>query len=94
MARERRNGTNANQNFLTFRISGTVQGAPYEGKRYDYYTVKVQHGDYYDLVRVAIDAEKTDVTFKDGDRMEITGTIRAFYNKDKKCTEYTLYADT
>lgn len=85
MARERRNRNE--QDEFTFRITGTVQGEPYQGKNYDYYTVRVEHGDHYDLVRVASTRELQ----HDGERFTAGGTVRVFYNKDKKCNEYTLY---
>ena len=88
MARERRNQNE--QDAFTFRISGTVQGKPYEGKNWDYYTVKVEHGDHYDLVRVA--SQRVPV-LGDGERITAIGTIRVYYNKDKKCSEFTLYEE-
>lgn len=87
MARERRNQNE--QDAFTFRISGTVQGEPYQGKNWDYYTVKVDHGDHYDIVRVASQRD----LLHDGDRITAGGTIRVYYNKDKKCSEFTLYED-
>lgn len=73
----------------TFQLYGEIAQS-YEGKKWDYCTVRVDIDDSaYDLVRVAF---PKDADIEEGKSYSVSGNIRAYYNKDKKVTEYTFYA--
>lgn len=76
---------------VAFKIARCEVGKIYKGNSWVYGTCRVDVAeDRYDLVRVAF---AKDEGVEEGDVLSIVGHVRAFYNSDKKVTEYTFYAD-
>lgn len=89
-----RNQENKNASACTFTLTGEVTEI-YEGKNADYVTVKVTRGEYYDLLRVAVnDRTKINGSYKEGNTCAFTGAVSTFWNKEKKVTIYNFTADT
>lgn len=76
MARANSN-TNRNACEATATISGTLKEV-YEGKKYDYATIRVDHGydDYYDLYKVA--CNKNYKLPNDGEYISLTCTMKNY----------------
>lgn len=89
-----RNQKTENASACTFTLTGEVTEIN-EGKNADYVTVKVTRGDYYDLIRVAVnDRTKTNGSYMQGNVCSFTGTVSTFWNKEKKVTIYNFTAES
>ncbi len=88
-----RNQKTENASACTFTLTGDVTEI-YEGKNADYVTVKATRGDYYDLIRVAVnDRTKINGSYKQGNTCAFSGTVSTFWNKEKKVNVYNFTAD-
>lgn len=73
----RANNINRNACEATATISGVLKEV-YEGKKYDYATIRVDHGydDYYDLYKVACNKNYT--LPNDGEYISLTCTMKNY----------------
>ena len=76
---------------MTFAVDRCVVGNIYNGNSWAYGTCRIDvDTERYDLVRIAF---AKDARVEEGDTLSVSGHVRAFFNADKKVTEYTFYAD-
>lgn len=82
----------------TFNIAGVIKDV-YEGEKYDYVSVNVDgenvnpktNKPYYDTYSVV--CPKSMEIPDDGEAARFIGHVKSFFNKDKKRTEYSFYAE-